>query len=276
MVLLGMERENESYNTILSSITLYVLGLSTISQSAIAFYAIYETKTDILSWSRSPFVMAKTLLDNGFLTRQPGRCMRGLYDLHREGPKKPEERQRPIWVTYPQFRQFTMYIWMIVVAGYYWAFIIWGMMYSGTQGSHRGDDWNIIPSSPSDDSKPTPMSKQTGLMNFGWEGEAPAAGILWGLGILVGFQGGMITTALTCAESIAQAVGDERRWREAGQIGAHRSPGFFRKMKPYAYRLVLSIAEPGFHWLYGLAVGVNADAGFQFRPVQVREQRSYE
>ena len=93
-------------------------------------------------------------------------------------------------------------------------------------------------------------------MNFNWQGEAPTVGILWGLGILVGFQGGMITTALTCSESIAQAVGDERLWRETGTAkGSDPSPGPWKTMFISPYTVSIHVSDPVLHWGFGLASG---------------------
>lgn len=116
-----------------------------------------------------------------------------------------------------------------------------------------------------------PESKETGLMNFSWEGEAPTVGLLWGLGILVGFQGGMITTALTFSETIHWVVCDERLWREAGSPrGSDPSPGPIKAM--FMSYQIMQLSEPVLHWLFGLTVWIEADSGFQTRPVQVSQR----
>ncbi|EJD06636.1 uncharacterized protein FOMMEDRAFT_144598 [Fomitiporia mediterranea MF3/22] len=254
MVLLGMQDETVPYNAVLSFVALYVLGFAILVQSAIAFCAMRTT--EIPTWSQSPFDVAAALIEKGELTRRPGRCMHGLADIHYEGPKHPEKLQEAVWVSHPQFRQFTMYTWILVAALYYWTFIMWGMMDSGTNGAHQGSSWDLIPLSPSNNSDP--------------KGEAPTIGMLWGLGILVGFQGGLITTMLQCSESIAAAVSDEHLWREAGtEHGTDPSPGPFKRMFISGHTTAIHISDPVLHWLFGLAVGVNADAGFQIRPVQL-------
>ncbi|KAL5503924.1 hypothetical protein ACEPAH_7996 [Sanghuangporus vaninii] len=268
MVLLGMEEENGTYNVILSFVALYVLGFAILTQCTIALYAICTT--NILSWSQSPFIIAHILVKERKLTRRPGRCMHALFDLHTDGPMIPREYQRTIWDSLPHFHRFVLFIWVIVAANYYWAFVMWGMIASGTQGSQPGDDWSLFPSLPSSASNPLPKSKVTALMNFGWEGEAPTIGMLWSLGVLAGCQGVLLTTVLTCSEATAQVVSEERLWREAGtKQGTDPSPSLLKKMCMSWHTIFTHLSDPVLHWLFGLAVGVNADAGFQIRPVQM-------
>ena len=269
MVLLGMESENSAYNAVLSFVALYVLGSAILVQCAIAWYATHTTR--ILSWSQSPLVIAHVLVKEDMLARRPGRCIHALFDLHTDGPMKPRKRQEPIWDSLPHFHQIVLFIWVIVAANYYWAFVLWGMIASGTQGSRQGNDWNLLPSPPSSNSDSLPKSKVTALMNLGWEGEAPTIGMLWSLGILAGCQGVLLTTILTCSEATAHVVSEERLWREAGtEKGTDPSPSLLKKMTMSWHTIFTHLSDPVLHWLFGLAVGVNADTGFQIRPVQVR------
>ncbi|KAH8117792.1 hypothetical protein DFH11DRAFT_1723817 [Phellopilus nigrolimitatus] len=237
MVLLSVASENENYNTVVSFVALIILGSVTVIE--------------------------------GVLERRPGRCMYSLYDRYLDDvPMKPRERQMPAWMSHPQFRRFVLYIWMSIGAGYYWCFIIWSMMVSGTQGSHYGTSWALIPWTTTNTASQA-VSEDTGAMTFGWQGNAPTAGLIWGLGILVGFQGGIVTTALTCTQLLVALVRDEWLWREAGsEKGSDPSPGFFKIFFLSWQSIAIHTADPILHWLFVLAVSVNADIGLQARPVQ--------
>ncbi|KAI5119839.1 hypothetical protein M0805_008405 [Coniferiporia weirii] len=255
MVLLSLS-EDVHYNAVVSFVALISLGTAILLQVIIAAWAI--STTHIPTWSQSPFDTAAALVAAGRLKRIHGRCMYSLYDKYHVGPIKPRRRQVPVWDSSPQFRTFVMYIWMLVAAGYLWLFIIWAMIQSGTQGAHPGTSWALIP------------GEETASMNFGWNGEVPTAGLLWGLGILVGFQGGIITTALTCIQMLAALVRDERLWREAAtERGSDPAPGPFKAIFISWQNMAIHAADPIAHWLFGLAVSVDAKSGFQVCPVQI-------
>ncbi|KAH8117779.1 hypothetical protein DFH11DRAFT_1807898 [Phellopilus nigrolimitatus] len=225
MVSLSVASENENYNTVVSFVALIILGSVTVLQCTIAILAILTTTIP-------------TYLD--------------------DVPMKPRERQMSAWMSHPQFRRFVLYIWMSIGAGYYWCFIIWSMMVSGTQGSHYGTSWALIPWTTTNTASQA-VSEDTGAMTFGWQGNAPTAGLIWGLGILVGFQGGIVTTALTCTQTLVALVRDEWLWREAGsEKGSDPSPGFFKIFFLSWQSIAIHAADPILHWLFGLAVSVNA------------------
>jgi len=136
---------------------------------------------------------------------------------------------------------------MFVGAGYYWCFIMWAMAESNSRGAQSGT-----------------------MMTFGWIGEAPTSGMLWGLGVLVGFQGGIITTALTMTGTLTSLSRDETLWKEAAsEKEADENPGVIKMMFTNWQCLAVHIAEPIFHWAFGLAVNMYADVGFRVKPRQV-------
>ncbi|KAI5115702.1 hypothetical protein M0805_001238 [Coniferiporia weirii] len=256
MVLLSVE-DGGDCNTIVSWIALIILGIVTLLQVFIALYAVLTT--DIPTWSQSPFDTAHALVIEHRLKAESGKCMYSLYDRLKVGPMTPHRRQKSIWASHPQFPRFAKYIWLLVGAGYYWFLIVWAMIQSGTQGAHPGTSWALIP------------DRNTASMNFGWNGEAPTAGLLWGLGFLIGFQGGIITTALTCSQVLAAVVRDERLWREAATTkGTDPKPGLLKATYFISWQnFAIQAADPVLHWMFGLAVNVDAKAGFKICAVQI-------
>ncbi|KAE9397004.1 hypothetical protein BT96DRAFT_1021036 [Gymnopus androsaceus JB14] len=82
--------------------------------------------------------------------------------------------------------------------------------------------------------------------------------------------GGIVTSALTSTETLISMGYDEVLWTEvASKDGSDPSPTFWKKYVATWMFGVLVFVEPFFHWLFGLAVGVNADTGFHVRPVQM-------
>ncbi|KZT27585.1 hypothetical protein NEOLEDRAFT_1176600 [Neolentinus lepideus HHB14362 ss-1] len=247
------------HNTVLSSVALIILGIVVLIQVTISTIAICTT--EILSWSQSPLDTAAALVASHRLVRRPGRCMHSLYDrCTRTQPLKPRARQESAWKSHPQFRRFTMYIWMLVAAGYYWCLIISGMVLSGTQGSTAS------------------------AMQFQWTGEAPVAGVLWGMGILLGFQGGIVTTGVTAAQMLVGLTRDEYVWKALDRredptalSATVRKRWLARIRKLTVFKMfflnwqtfVIHMAEPIIHWLFGLAIRVDAVAGFQVRPLPI-------
>ncbi|KAJ3804927.1 hypothetical protein F5876DRAFT_52663, partial [Lentinula aff. lateritia] len=250
MVLLELEDSSSGYNTVISFISIIILGVSILSQSVIAGIAILMTDIPEPSWNQSPITTAHILASCGLLQRQKGRCMLGLaHQFSRTRPKKPAEVQISAWNSHQQFSQFVQYILMLVTSGFYWGLVIKGMIMSGVLGSQQG----------------------TSVLNFKWSGEAPVSGILWGLAILVGFQGGIVTTALTCTETLVSLDYDEKLWREAtSKRGTDPSPSFLKKYIISWQPTAILLDDPFFHWLFGLAVGFSADTDFHVRPLPVR------
>lgn len=185
--------------------------------------------------------------------------MHSLGDRYRDPePMEPHNPPLSAWDSHFNFSRFTGIVGALVASGYYWGFIILGMIRSGIQGAHRGTSWSIL------------TNNDTSVLNFVWEGEAPTSGLLWGLAILVGFQGGIVTTALTCTQTLISMAYDERLWREVVSLeGSDPFPGILKPFVICWQTVAILIAEPTFHWLFGLAVGVTADTGFHIRPIQV-------
>ncbi|TFK56503.1 hypothetical protein OE88DRAFT_1729992 [Heliocybe sulcata] len=247
------------HNSVLSSVALIILGAVVLIQVTISTFALCTTA--IPTWSKSPLDTAAALVASGRLVRRPGRCMHSLYDKYiRTQPLKPRVRQVCAWRSHPQFRRFTMYIWMLIAAGYYWCFIIAGMVMSRTKGSTAS------------------------AMQFQWTGEAPVAGVLWGMGILLGFQGGIVTTGVTAAQMLVGLSRDEYLWKALDVredptapsaslrkrwVAKIRQTALFKMFFLNWQTVVIHLAEPILHWLFGLAIDVDAVAGFQVRPLPI-------
>ncbi|KAI5119842.1 hypothetical protein M0805_008408 [Coniferiporia weirii] len=255
MILLNV-KQSEDHNTVVSSVALITLGSFILLQVIIAAWAVWTTH--IPTWSQSPFDTAVVLINKEYLRREPGRCICSLYDKYRSGPMLLPEKQTPFWDCHEQFRSVVMYIWALFASGFYMFFIIIAMIESDTQGAHHGTSWSLIP------------NENTTSMNIGWNGVAPTAGVLWGFGILVGYQGCVLTSALVCTQAIAALVRDERLWRAAAtEKGTDPSPGPIKVLFLSRHLLVIQIADPILHWMFGLAINVDAVSGFQVCPVQI-------
>lgn len=252
------------HNTVVPFVALIALGSVTLVQTSIATAAILTT--DIPTWSSSPIDTAAVIVRTGRGSRQPHRCMHSLYDVHHKGPLNPRSFQKSGWDSHPQFRRFLQYIWLLLASGYYWYFILYAMMESGTPGSHHGTSLAPIPWSSTNDT-----GDDSASLTFSWAGEAPTAGLLWGLGILIGFQGGIVTTAVTCAELLCALLRDEQLWREAvSPKGTDPSPNPVRVFFINWQTVVLHLSDPVLNWLFGLAASVDAYEGFRIHPLQVR------
>ncbi|KAI5119840.1 hypothetical protein M0805_008406 [Coniferiporia weirii] len=246
------EGGTEDYNTVIPFIALLALGTSVLVQVGIAVWAISTTR--ILTWSASLLHITEALVNAGCVERVHGRCMHSLYDRYHVGPIPPRDRQMSVWDSSPQFRTLTMYVWMLVVACFFWFCIIWAMVKSGTQGTYPGNSWAIIP------------DRDTASMNFNWDGQLPASGILWTLGILVGLQGGIVTSGVACVSVLVNMLKDEKLWRNTSKMGDVGQP---RRTGIHKMQITILLVEPFLHWLFGLAVSVDINSGFWVFPVQL-------
>ncbi|KAK7454092.1 hypothetical protein VKT23_011603 [Stygiomarasmius scandens] len=254
------------HNTLLSHFALQVLGTVILIQAGLSAWALWSV--DIKTWNQSPFATAYILLSDKEkkpLKKVPGRCMHSLYyHLRETEPTKPEKHSA--WDSHKIFRDLTIWIWMLIGGGFYWAALIFFMVQSGTPGSYRGSNWNPT-STPSNST----WSNGSPAFNLGWEGKAPIFGLLWGLGILIGFQGGIVTTAMTCAQTLLDLECDNKMWMEIEdkEKGLDPDPHMFKQFKLSYNSYLIHIADPLFHWLFGLGVNVSADDGLQVRPVPI-------
>ncbi|KAF9064969.1 hypothetical protein BDP27DRAFT_1425265 [Rhodocollybia butyracea] len=257
MILLELEDTSSGYNTVVSFFSLIVIGVFLLIQSLFAFCAVRTVA--VPTWSISPLTTAHILVHNGLLKRHEGRCMLGLADQFKSGARMPNDgAHTAAWDCHDQYARFVGYIMMLVGSGFYWGLVIMGMVESGTQGTQSGSSYSPL------------ININTTVMNFSWNGEAPVAGLVWGLAIQFGFMGGIVTTALTCTETLVALSYDERLWGEiAHKKGSDYSPTFWKKYVVSWQPLAILMAEPVFHWLFGLAVGVSADTGFHVRPIQI-------
>ncbi|KAK7454105.1 hypothetical protein VKT23_011617 [Stygiomarasmius scandens] len=267
MVLLELEDIDEASarNTVLSHFSLHVLGTVILIQALISIWALVST--DIKTWNQSPFATAYILSHElGRLRRTPGRCMQSLYHRFRDsqGSVKAGSNQMSAWDSHPIFRALTMRIWMLVGSGLYWGLLMYAIIQSGTPGTFRGTSWLPI-SEPSN----ATSSDGTSVFYVGWDGIAPSYGLLWGLAVVVGFQGGIVTTAMTCAQTILDLVCDQRLWMEIQNGGSDPTPHIFKKFMICWHSYLIHFADPLFHWLFGLAANISADRGLQIRPVPV-------
>ncbi|THU98979.1 hypothetical protein K435DRAFT_856083 [Dendrothele bispora CBS 962.96] len=271
MVLLEMEDIGEELgksvpNTVLSHFALHVLGGVILIQASISIWALL--RTDIKTWNQTPFATAYILSQEmGRIRKTPGRCMQSLYHRFRDsqGVVKPENIQVSAWDTHPIFRILMMRIWVMIGIGFYWGILMFSVVESGSPGTFRRKGWLPI-------AEPANSTSSTGtnVFTLGWNGVAPSFGLLWGIAVIVGFQGGIITTAMTCAQTILDLVCDQRLWREIYDVnGSDPKPHMFKKFVVCWHSYLIHLADPFFHWGFGLAVGISADKGLQILPVPI-------
>ncbi|KAF5366174.1 hypothetical protein D9758_005812 [Tetrapyrgos nigripes] len=144
------------------------------------------------------------------------------------------------------------------------SFLVLSMVQSGTPGTYRGS--SLGPTSEPANSTSTEGS--SGLY-LGWKGEAPSFVLVWGLAIFAGFQGGIITTSMTCLQTIIDLDNDQHLWLEIYEKGSDPNPSVWRTFLLCYHSFVIHVADPLFHWLFGLAVNVSADKGLRVQPIQV-------
>ncbi|KAK7454104.1 hypothetical protein VKT23_011616 [Stygiomarasmius scandens] len=307
MVLLELEDNDDqgepASNAVLPHFAFHVLGVVILIQAFLSIWALVACRGDIKTWNASPFATAYILSQElGRVRRIPGRFMQSLYHRYRDSqsvvqPTSTSTKsiwrklgrcrleslyhyirgsqhemksevvqivQMSAWDSHPIFRSLTMWVWMLIGSGFFWGILIYFMVQSGTPGTFRGTSW--VPVSEPSNSTSTSGSS---VLNLGWDGVAPISGLVWGLAILVGFQGGIVTTAMTCAQTILDLACDQRLWMEIRGKGSDPNPHMFRKLMICWHSWVLHIADPLFHWLFGLAVNISADKGLQVKPVPV-------
>ncbi|KAG1792498.1 uncharacterized protein HD556DRAFT_1272022 [Suillus plorans] len=238
----------------IAGIPLLILGVALLLQVMIALSGMRALK--ILTWSSSPFDLTAALVHHAQLTPTPFRCMRRVSDLDTcGGPTKPQETQPSAWHAYPSIRKVIIFLWVIVAACAGWAVLV---MYV----------WDRFPTSSLFEFSTYPLTLQTwsffrsarpNAIVYWMPGSDLEVGILLYLNVI--FLQGPLTLGLHCSELIANVIRDERQWRYATRRkGLRVATNPLVSILNHPICLILFIAKPFLHWMFGLSFSVYVNA----------------
>ncbi|KAG1773771.1 hypothetical protein EDD22DRAFT_965064 [Suillus occidentalis] len=219
---------------VLVGLPLLVLGV-TLLQVMIALSGMRAVK--ILTWSSSPFDLTSALVHHTQLTPAPFRCMCCVSALEVYGdPARPSETQSSAWHAHPSIRKVVISLWCIVAACAGWAALV---MYI----------WNK-------------------LLNPNWSSNCigyDMPGVNFEVWILVfvtmAVVQGPLTFGLHCSKFIVNVIRDERQWRcAAGRKGLTKATNPLKPIFTHPVCLVLFVAKPFLHWMFGLSFITANDA----------------
>ncbi|KAG1756122.1 hypothetical protein EDB19DRAFT_453103 [Suillus lakei] len=228
----------------IAGLPLLFLGVALLLQGVIALLGMRAVK--ILTWSSSPFDLTASLVHHTQLTPVTFRCMRCVSDLDMDGgPAKPSETQPSAWQAHPSIRKVVISLWGLVAACAGWAALvmyIWHKYNSTTFTTAPliTQTWTFVPH---------------GQPNYIWY-SIPGANLQVWILLFVNMAvvQGPLTLGLHCAELIANVSRDERQWRCAtGRKGLRMTTNPLKPVFTNLICLVLFIAKPFLHWMFGLA-----------------------
>ncbi|KAG1902928.1 uncharacterized protein F5891DRAFT_1214242 [Suillus fuscotomentosus] len=212
----------------IAGIPIFILGVALLLQAIIALSGMWAV--NILTWSSSPFDLTAALVHHAQLTLTTSRCMRRVSDID-------------------TVRKVVIFLWVIVAACAGWAALvmyIWDhvvdKIYFASDNPLTLQTWSFF------------RSASSNFIMYWMPGSNLEIGILLYLNII--FLQGPLTLGLHCSELIANVIRDERQWR-----CATRSKGLRVAMNPlesifnHPIGLILFIAKPFLHWMFGLSFG---------------------
>ncbi|KIK42765.1 hypothetical protein CY34DRAFT_755321 [Suillus luteus UH-Slu-Lm8-n1] len=238
----------------LGGLPLLILGVALLLQMMIALSGMRAVK--ILTWSSSPFDLTAALVHHTQLIPATSRCMRCVSVLDvGGGPARPSKTQPSAWHAHPSIRKVVISLWGIVVACAGWAALVMYLWhkYAGTDiASYYAlttQTWSFIPN-------------LYGSFN-GIQYVMPGTSIQWWILVFVNMVvvQGPLTLGLHCSELITNVIRDERQWR-----CATRKKGLTTATNPltpiftHPICLVLFVAKPFLHWMFGLSFIITNDA----------------
>ncbi|KAG1790705.1 uncharacterized protein HD556DRAFT_1488440 [Suillus plorans] len=215
----------------IAGIPLLILGIALLLQVIIALSGMQAIK--ILIWSSSPFDLTAALIYHTQLTPATFRCMRRVSDLD-------------------SIQKVVIFLWVIVAACAGWAALvmyIWTRFYS---------------------SKPlnNPLTLQGWSLFRNLDGNYIMYGLPSGslegwivLFVNIAVVQGPLTLGLHCSELIANVIRDERQWRCATRSqGLRVATNPLKPIFTHPLCLLLFIAKPFLHWMFGLSFDIATDA----------------
>ncbi|KAG1739828.1 uncharacterized protein EDB91DRAFT_369116 [Suillus paluster] len=244
----------EEYVTI-TGLPLLMLGLTLLLQVVIALSGLRAAK--ISTWSSSPFDLTAALVHQTQLTPVPFRCVRGVSDLNvDEGPGKPSETQPSAWRAHPSIRKVIISLWGIVVACAGWAALvmfIWHK-YNGNEYSNTPaltlQSWSFF------------LGAQSNYVTYAVPGGNVQGWIL--VYVQMAVVQGPLTLGLHYSELIANVIRDERQWRCATRRkGLRTATNPLKVVLTDPCCLVLFLAKPFLHWMFGLSFISSPSADFR-------------
>ncbi|KAG8875651.1 hypothetical protein FRB97_004835 [Tulasnella sp. 331] len=221
--------------SIISFIPLLVLGLTLVIQATLGLVAFYHTP--VLTWSSSPLDVTSALVSHGRIRRRPKRCMRsilGIYDPT-DDPIRPSPRQPSPWASHKLVARVVYLVWSIA--------LLW-LVIGGSIVWERG------------------VSFVSGEWIY-WDGGVPPGPLLL-QSLLIGVLQSVVTIGVHCCELVTTLARDEGIWRKASSgKGAEPGGNPLKVLFGGWQSMGLLVAKPLVHWIFGLAVSLEAGEGFK-------------
>ncbi|KAG2149350.1 hypothetical protein DEU56DRAFT_61160 [Suillus clintonianus] len=248
----------KAFYVYIAGLPLLLLGVALLLQVMIALSGLRSVK--ILTWSSSSFDLTAAMVHHTQLTPAPFRCMRGVSDMDvDEGPAKPSETQPSAWHAHPSVRKVIISLWALVVACAGWATLVMvisnkfdgGLLPSPALSS---ESWSFFPSEQYSNALVYGIPLSGGVSVQWW--------ILSFVNLAV--VQGPLTIGLHCSELIANVIRDERHWKSAtGRKGLRMATNPLASLFSNPLSLVLLVAKPALHWMFGLSFTLLASGGNQ-------------
>ncbi|KAG0706321.1 hypothetical protein DFH29DRAFT_901827 [Suillus ampliporus] len=254
---LGVEYQSSGEKVCIAGLPLLLLGVALLLQVVIALSGLRAVK--ILTWSSSSFDLTAAMIHHTQLTPAPLRCMCSVSDLNvGGGPAKPSERQPSAWHAHPSIRKVIISLWALVVACAGWAALVMFIYnkYESDSGTPAlsSKSWSFFPS-----------EQYSNALLYGIPLSGGVSVQWWILSFVnLAVVQGPLTIGLHCSELIANVIRDERHWRSAtGRKGLRMATNPLQPVFTNPLSLVLFVAKPALHWMFGLSFTLLAGAGSQ-------------
>lgn len=232
----GLYCDEDASRSVISFVPPALLGTAFLIQGTLALIAFYGTQ--VPTWSNSPLDVTLASLHRNLTQYRPNRCMRSaaFADSTSTEPIRPAWRQPSIYNSRRSARWIVRLAWLLsaifaVIGAYVVAF-------------------------------------KHGEVFIPWDGIAPPMAILTASLAIGGIQS-VLTIGIHCCELIALLARDEVVWRAATTKKGTKPMNPIRTFLGSWHCVVLLIAKPIIHWLFGWAVSAAAGYGIWIRGVLV-------
>ncbi|KAI9668939.1 MAG: hypothetical protein M1829_005251 [Trizodia sp. TS-e1964] len=214
------------------------------------------------TWSSDPLDVAAACISlSPGLRRVPGRCMLSVHDAARPSdPTIPRDRQGSAYRANIRVNKCLRWLWGLVAEGVLFGTVMLVVTKGGT--GTFGTNWSVFP-------RPDAPAG-----NIGWAIDYKTLAItdstlVRGLAIFSAFQA-LLTLTTHCSELIVSCSRDESLWRTAGKpAGLKRDTNSIVQALSSWQTMLLLVAKPIMHWMYGLAVSAWFQLGIHIEPVQL-------